>query len=519
MLPAATLAEMVEAAVQAIVVHRGGAPLFVNRTAIRLAGARDAEELRTRPVPEWLHPEDRTRVMEFVRRRLEEPDAAVPPHYQFRIIRLDGAERWVDCYATTITWPDGDPAVVASLFDITAQKRAEEERSRSETLFARVFAASPEMMALIFADTGLFLDVNPQFAAVFGLPRKAILGQSIFDLGLWADGTMPLKIRAAIRRHGSIRDREAEGRRADGRRFPMRFSVERLEVDGREVLLLIARDISEEKKRELELRASRDAAELANRTKSAFLANISHELRTPLNAIIGFSEILKEAPFGPLGDPRYGEYAEDIRRSGLHLLAVINDILDISKVEAGKLKLSEEEVDLGEITRQVARLSGPKAAEAGLALAVAAREGPVVRADARLIKQILFNLLSNAIKFTPAGGRVVADARLDDEGCAVLEVADTGIGMSQEEIAVALSPFEQVDNAMTRRREGTGLGLPLVEAFTTAHGGRLVIESEKGRGTTVRVLLPAERVLAPARQAAGDGDQALASTGSNTHST
>ncbi len=500
-LPAQTLAEMVDSAVQAIVVHRGRLPLFINRATLVLTAARSWEEICERPVSEWMHPEDRGRVMEYVRRRLADPDADVPANYQFRIFRLDGAERWVDCYATTIPWPDGDPAIVASLFDITAQKRAEEERSRSETLFARVFAASPEMMALIYADTGLFLDVNPQFAKVFGLSREQILGQSVFDLGLWAEPTMPLRIRAAIRRHGSIRDREAEGRRADGTRFPMRFSVERLEVDHREVLLLIARDVSEEKRRERELRESRDAAELANRTKSAFLANISHELRTPLNAIIGFSEILMQAPFGPLGDRRYQEYAQDIHRSGQHLLAVISDILDISKVEAGKVRLNEEEVDLAESVAQVARIVHPRASEAGLTLVTSTAGKPVpVMADARLIKQILFNLLSNAIKFTPAGGRVEVRSLVDERGCPVIEVADSGIGMSREEIAIALQPFEQVDNAFTRRHEGTGLGLPLVQAFARAHGGELELISERDRGTLARVVLPADRLVRPARE-------------------
>ncbi|RMF12066.1 MAG: PAS domain S-box protein [Alphaproteobacteria bacterium] len=489
-LPHESLAEIVDSAVQGIIIHKGGPPLFVNRAVARLVGARDVQEVVGRSILEWIHEGDRARIAGHVAARLEGNNADVPRDYQFRLLRLDGGERWVDCRATAIRW-QGDLAVLATIFDITPQKQAEAARARSQTLFERVFTASPDMLALFYLDSGVFLDVNPHFAEAIGLDRRHVLGQTVFDLRFWDDTSMPLKLRAAMRQQRSIRDREAVARCSDGRLFPIRFSAEKLVVDGADVVLIIARDISEEKRREAELRTSRDAAELANRSKSEFLANMSHELRTPLNAILGFSEIIRAETLGPIGDPRYKEYAADIHRSGSHLLEIINDILDLSKVEAGRLEIHPEKMEVGEVVDQCVRLVRERARRAGISLSVAVEPMDLeVAADRRLVKQILLNLLSNAIKFTPEGGKVTIRARRTPDGSCLLCVADTGIGMSPGEIRKAMVPFGQVDSVFTRRHEGTGLGLPLVQAFVQAHGGTLKLESEKGRGTRADVILP-----------------------------
>lgn len=236
--------------------------------------------------------------------------------------------------------------------------------------------------------------------------------------------------------------------------------------------------------------AALEQAEMASRAKTEFLAAMSHELRTPLNAIIGFSEILMTQMFGPLGNPRYMDYAADILSSGRHLLAVINDILDVSRIETGQITLDRETVDVTELVPAVLRLVETRVHQGQVRLCteLPARL-PTLMADRRRLLQILVNLLSNAIKFTPEGGRVNLEVRTEGEWM-ILEVADTGIGMCEADMAVALEPFRQVDGTLARRYGGAGLGLPLAKACAELHGGSLVLSSEPGQGTVVTVKLP-----------------------------
>jgi PAS domain S-box-containing protein len=258
----------------------------------------------------------------------------------------------------------------------------------------------------------------------------------------------------------------------------------------------IRTDITELKEREQALMLAKEAAEIANRSKSEFLANISHELRTPLNAIIGFSEIMRDEIFGPIGSPQYREYLTDVLDSAHHLLGLINDILDLAKAEAGKLELAEEVVDLPSVARAAIRLVRERADRSGLEIVSTLTDDlPFAYADERKLKQILLNLLSNAVKFTPEGGTVEVSAAIEPAGDLVLAVRDTGIGIAPEDIAVALAPFGQVEGSLNRKHEGTGLGLPLCRAMTELHGGQLAIESTVGAGTTVRVRLPAVRLV------------------------
>jgi signal transduction histidine kinase len=222
---------------------------------------------------------------------------------------------------------------------------------------------------------------------------------------------------------------------------------------------------------------------------------MSHELRTPLNAVIGFSEIIKDEVLGRDPD-RYRAYAADIHTSGVHLLSLINDILDLSKIEAGKAELRETEVDVVDVIRSAVRLIRERAetAEIGLAVALPATL-PRLWAERRALKQVLLNLLSNAIKFTPAGGQVTVGARVDAERRLVIWVTDTGIGISAKDLERALTPFGQVGNPLTRDHQGTGLGLPLSRALVELHGGSLELESRPGIGTTVSIVLPAQRLI------------------------
>jgi signal transduction histidine kinase len=258
---------------------------------------------------------------------------------------------------------------------------------------------------------------------------------------------------------------------------------------------LLIRQVVAHAQVEAELRRAKEEAEAANVAKSEFLANVSHELRTPLNAVIGFSEVMRDALMGPI-DNRYREYAQDIHESGQHLLRLIGDVLDLSKIGAGRLELHDEPVDLGQLVQACHRLLAERARDSKVALEIdIARDLPVLMADPVRLKQIVLNLMSNAVKFTAEGGRVTTRAAPDADGGVTITVADTGIGMTAQEIEVALEPFRQVDNAMSRRYEGSGLGLPLAKQLAELHGGRLEISSEPGAGTIARVRLPHKRVL------------------------
>ncbi len=263
------------------------------------------------------------------------------------------------------------------------------------------------------------------------------------------------------------------------------------------VLLLYRQRVLLELREETEvtLLAAMRSAEEANRAKSDFLANMSHELRTPLNAIIGFSTMIKDEMLGPVGQKRYRDYAADIHGSGEHLLAIISDILDLSKVEAGKMELVDAEFDAAEVMRAAIRLVREKAETDGLALILRPLEKPVkLHADRRAVLQMLLNLLSNAVKFTERGSVELA-ASLTPSGGLRFSVRDTGIGMTAAQLAKVLEPFYQVQNALTRDQPGTGLGLPLVDRLIRLQGGRLEIESQPGIGTTASIELPPNRVL------------------------
>jgi signal transduction histidine kinase len=280
--------------------------------------------------------------------------------------------------------------------------------------------------------------------------------------------------------------------RAEGEAIRLRAHVQELEA---------AKGALEATTRDLEKALVEAAA--ASQAKSHFLATMSHELRTPLNAIIGFAELLAGEAFGPLGNRRYRQYATDIHGSGTHLLAVINDVLDFSKLDAGKLVLDEDEVELGAVVGEAVQMVRVQAASAGLGLVATVEPGlPRFRADRRRLRQILINLLSNAVKFTPSGGEIrVVAAREGDELAIV--VADTGIGIAPEDIPKALERFGQVDGRLARNYEGTGLGLPFSKSLVELHGGRFGIESAgPGTGTRVTMIFPAARFAGEDRRAA-----------------
>lgn len=322
---------------------------------------------------------------------------------------------------------------------------------------------------------------------------KPVPGNLVSESGVasWGFGLVCLMLTLGLAVHmASVRNRQRVIERAVAER-----TAELMQATASNVAL--EEEISHRKRIESELRAAKEQAEVANRTKSEFLTMISHELRTPLNAVIGFAEMTIYEVVGPVGDKKYREYGEDIRRSGLHLLSLINNILDLSKVEAKKFELTEEEVDIAEIIEETLSMLRDKAEGAGITIKTKiANSFPLVNGDARSMKQIFINLLSNAVKFTSRDGQIVVGAKIDSRGRFVASVSDDGIGIAKSDQARVFQPFTQADSSLARQYEGTGLGLPLTKSLVELHGGELKLTSAVGAGTTVKVILPKERVVA-----------------------
>jgi len=445
------------------------------------------EELVRLQVKRGMVPDARGREEAWIAARLERHRN---PQEEFEIGRADG--RWLRMREERTN----NGGVFLTATDITETKvieRAEQDiRDRLRAVIDHLPAG------LVLKDqNGVHLLANHQFLELYGFDERKVIKGTAYDL-------MPREIADDSTRHDQVvlrtgipMEEEREIIRADGERVMCmitRFPV--LDSTGQAIGIGgIHMNISEIKQKEQELRVARDEAERANLAKSAFLANMSHELRTPLNAIIGFSEIMERGLFGALGNPQYKGYAEDIRRSASHLLSIISDILDLSKIEAGRMELHEEEIDLNAVVKSCKTMIMESAVNAGLtARASVPRDLPSLYADKRSVRQILLNLLSNAVKFTPEGGEITVETFIEDSGDLALVVRDTGIGMATEDIEVVLQPFGQVESAHTRSHDGTGLGLPITRSLAEMHGGSLTVESGVGEGTTITVRFPAARV-------------------------
>ena len=400
--------------------------------------------------------------------------------------------------------PTAEGGIIIVQVDVTDLKRREQELAEKSQLLQATLDNMEQ--GLLMMDAGFRVKAwNDRFLALHDIPAGAITA------GLSLEGLMRLFARLGeyggrdveevlAERMVQIRDltpKIMEWHRPNGVVIEQR----RIRMPDGGVLVTYT-DITERKRVEADLRRAKDEAELASRSKTEFLANMSHELRTPLNAIIGFSDVLAGEIFGALGDSRYQDYARDIHESGFHLLNLINDVLDVSKIEFGKVELQEEEIEISSVVDSCVRLMRERAHVAEVRLeADLATDLPALRADRRRLKQILINLLSNAVKFTPAGGRVTISAS-EENGWLRLSVSDTGIGIAPQDLETALRPFGQIDSRLARKYQGTGLGLPLTKAMAELHGGRLELQSAPGKGTTAVVLLPPQRVLRRTRAAA-----------------
>ncbi|MEC9347763.1 MAG: PAS-domain containing protein [Pseudomonadota bacterium] len=392
--------------------------------------------------------------------------------------------------------PDG--GMLFTLTDMTEWRRMHDAVAERENRYRHLVERSPD--GILVLEKGVVRFANRAAEKMFGAgPTSPIVGTRFLSLFPDEDAeAMDQRARSLLREGtgAQIAPRTMSARRLDGQTFEVELEGSATPFDGQTAIQVIARDVTARLQVERTLRQAKEAAELANRAKSQFLANMSHELRTPLNAIIGFSEILASQLFGPVGSSRYQDYINDILSSGRHLLAVINDILDLSKAESGHTELEENEIAVGRLVDEAVRLIRDRAAKAGVRLVVATDDlaDTEICVDQRLMKQILINLLSNAVKFTGGGGRVTIAVSRDAEGLE-FSISDTGIGIEPHRIEEMFQPFTQAHDGLSRRFEGTGLGLPLSRSLAELHGGTLRLESVVGQGTTARLNLPASRVL------------------------
>ena len=418
-------------------------------------------------------------------------------------------EKWVRTYdgepfltqSTATIDPDGRGSwarVLVALEDITERRRTGKALRNSEARLKAFLDNSPNEM--LMKDTrGRFIMVNRTFEKLHGVSREEIKGKTAYDIFPKAFADQFTEMEQRVLETGESIEREEDFPLADGLRSYLVTKFPIADEDGNPIGIgSIETDITARKRAEEELRLAKEQADLANRTKSDFLANMSHELRTPLNAIIGFSEMIRGGMLGPVGDKRYLEYADHIHESGEHLLELINDILDLSKIEAGKIDFHEEAVDVVHVVRSTLVVMKERAETAGLTIQCdVPADLPQLRADERKIKQILLNLLSNAVKFTPRGGTVTLEVTADSRHGFVIGVIDTGIGIAPENMSKVMTPFGQAESHLGREYQGTGLGLPVTKALAELHGGTFEIESRPGEGTTARVRIPPERCIAP----------------------
>ncbi|WP_146144847.1 ATP-binding protein [Phreatobacter cathodiphilus] len=485
----ADLAALLDKVPTGLIVHRGNAVLFANRTLLDWVGFVDAAAL-----------EEAGGVSRLFAGGTEDGGEAVT------LTTAEGRDVPVEAHLSRVTW-DGQSAFLftltrASVSDAAADQESatlSELRGRLEEV-EQILDTATDGIVIVTSD-GAIESMNRSAEALFGYESAEVKGLSVTTLFApeshrsaldYCDGLLSNGV-ASVLNDG----RQIIGRVKQGGLIPLYMTMGRTGPAARPKLAAVFRDMTNWKKAEEDLIAAKRQAEQASSQKSDFLAKISHEIRTPLNAIIGFSEVMMEERFGPVGNERYRDYLKDIHASGGHVLSLINDLLDLSKIEAGKLELAFTSVDLNDMVQSTVAIMQPQANRERVIIRSSLQPRlPNVVADSRSLRQIVLNLLSNSVKFTPAGGQIIVSTGLSDAGEAVLRVRDTGVGMTETELKAAMEPFRQVATSSPRAAKGTGLGLPLTKALVEANRASFGISSTPNQGTLVEVVFPPTRVLA-----------------------
>jgi len=487
-------------------VHRNFHILYANKAAAELFGFDDRDELINDPNLLNLFPAERVTLFDWQTKFDDELSGNAKAARTLTLTgrKQDGSEIAVNCAVAPVGVDDGF-AVQMILSTNEPQKPTVasdeliEARSRESELRTILDTATDGIATL--DEDGRIVTLNKSAEAIFGRNQDDVAGQKFVEL-------LTEKSRIAVEDYLSgLSDdslatifndgREVVAVENKGGHIPLFLTIGKMPDDNPSKFCAVMRDITQWKKAEDNLKQAIDVAEKASTQKSEFLAKISHELRTPLNSIIGFSEVMAQEQFGALKNDRYRGYVNDIHSSGKHLLSLINDLLDLSKVEAGKLELKFTSVDLNEIIlKSVSSMQNDANRERIVIRNSLNSDLPNVVADERSCRQIVLNLLSNAIKFTKGGGQVIVSSSLEESGEVKISVRDTGIGMSKKDIKHALEPFRQITTSSTGTSVGTGLGLPLTKALTEANRARFTIESKPKSGTLVEITFPTARVLA-----------------------
>ncbi|WEX78087.1 PAS domain S-box protein [Sinorhizobium numidicum] len=479
-----------------LLVHHGDQLLHANPEFLRLTGYQDLEAFAREGGIEALfaHGDEAGE---------EQPDGTMT------LIRENGQLTSVSAHLHSIRW-EGKSALMLALAPVSgsiAENEAEdgdaaakeETRLRMEIDELRSILETATDGVVILGQEGDVRTMNRSASALFNYDEDEIRGKPFGALFAHESQKAVIDYLQGLSGHGVasvLNDgREVIGREAGGGFIPLFMTIGRLSSSNG--YCAVIRDITQWKRTEEELRNAKRAAETANAHKTEFLARVSHEIRTPLNAIIGFSDMMASEHFGPAGHPRYVEYAGDIGRSGRHVLDIVNDLLDISKIEAGEMDLDFSAVDLNDAVSEAVSLVQPQANSQRVIIRTSLSASvPEVVADGRSIKQIALNILANAIRFTPSGGQIVVSTSYEANGGVILRIRDTGIGMTRSELDQAMKPFRQVTTGGRKRSDGTGLGLPLTKAMAEANRAQFAISSAQNEGTLVEISFPSQRVLA-----------------------